>query len=262
MRLSALLAPAVVALAGASYFLVQSKSKESFVPAESRFDRSAPASERDPDGVADAHDAALVRQALEENDLNEEQATTVYIAAGRRYMRRKLAYEAAKKVKAAPEKLESLRHEMELSRKLCDLAGSLGRRTRQATLMARADMELERRLLYSPGTLSGLADHFEGSNAFNEADLAKMEQAFAARFGRPLPVSARGASAVHRALGFDHRGRFDVAVSPSQVEGIWVRQYLTAKNVPFFAFRSAVRGQATGAHIHIGPASGRRLPSD
>jgi hypothetical protein len=36
-----------------------------------------------------------------------------------------------------------------------------------------------------------------------------------------------------------------------------VRRYLIAKGVPFLAFRGAVRGQATGAHIHIGLPSSR-----
>jgi len=58
-------------------------------------------------------------------------------------------------------------------------------------------------------------------------------------------------------MGFDHRGRFDVALNPGGAEGAWVRRYLTAKRVLFLAFRGAVRGQATGAHIHIGKPSTR-----
>ena len=87
-----------------------------------------------------------------------------------------------------------------------------------------------------------------------------MEQAYLKHFGKPLPVSTRGDSAVHRAMGFDHHGRFDLAVSPSQPEGVWARRYLTEKHVTFFAFRSAVPGKATGAHIHIGPPSIRVEP--
>ena len=69
-----------------------------------------------------------------------------------------------------------------------------------------------------------------------------------------------GESAVHRAMGFDHTGRFDLALSPSQPEGVWARQYLTGKGVTFLAFNGAVQGKATGAHIHIGPPSTRRAP--
>ena len=90
--------------------------------------------------------------------------------------------------------------------------------------------------------------------------LARVEMAFAERFGKPLPVSANGETAVHRALGFDHRGRVDVAVQPDQPEGVWLRQFLTENRIPYFAFRQAVPGKATGAHIHIGPMSTRLVP--
>ena len=106
----------------------------------------------------------------------------------------------------------------------------------------------------------GLAEHYEGGSPFGEADLEEMGQAFFKISAQPMPVSTRGESAVHRAMGFDHRGRFDVALSPSQPQGVWARHYLTEKHVTFFAFRSAVPGKATGAHIHIGPASTRRVP--
>jgi hypothetical protein len=66
-----------------------------------------------------------------------------------------------------------------------------------------------------------------------------------------------GQTAVHRALGFDHRGRVDVALNPDQPEGVWLRRYLTENRIPFFAFRHAVAGKATGAHIHLGPMSTR-----
>jgi hypothetical protein len=151
---------------------------------------------------------------------------------------------------------------MDDTRRLCDLAEALGQRSRELTLMARAGWDLERLMLYSPTKLTGLVDRHDGSTAFTEADLTQLQSAFQARFDKPLPVSAHGESAVHRALGFDHRGRVDVAVSPEQAEGRWVRSYLVGKNIPFFAFRSAVPGVATGAHIHIGPASTRRGHSD
>ena len=66
-----------------------------------------------------------------------------------------------------------------------------------------------------------------------------------------------GDTAVHRAMGFDHRGRVDVALSPDQPEGVWLREYLTGQEIPYFAFRHAVPGKATGAHIHLGPMSTR-----
>ena len=37
----------------------------------------------------------------------------------------------------------------------------------------------------------------------------------------------------------------------------WLRQYLAEHRIPYFAFRQAVPGKATGAHIHLGPVSTR-----
>jgi len=101
-------------------------------------------------------------------------------------------------------------------------------------------------------------EHYEGDGAFNEArDLPPLELAFASKFDRPLPISAEGETEVHRALGFDHRGRVDVAVVPSAPEGIWLRDYLKLRKIPYYAFSRAIAGKATAAHIHIGPGSTR-----
>jgi hypothetical protein len=112
---------------------------------------------------------------------------------------------------------------------------------------------------------SGLAEgmeHYEGGGAFNESrDLPPLELAFSGKFDRPLPISAEGETEVHRALGFDHRGRVDVALMPDAPEGVWLRQYLQARKIPYYAFSHAVPGKATAAHIHIGPGSTRLASS-
>jgi hypothetical protein len=101
-------------------------------------------------------------------------------------------------------------------------------------------------------------EHYEGDGAFNESrDLPPLELAFASKFDRPLPISAEGETEVHRALGFDHRGRVDVAVVPSAPEGVWLREYLKLRKIPYYAFSRAIPGKATAAHIHIGPGSTR-----
>jgi hypothetical protein len=46
-------------------------------------------------------------------------------------------------------------------------------------------------------------------------------------------------------------------VHPDSPEGAWLLEYLRAQRIPYYAFRQAVRGKATGAHIHIGPGSTR-----
>jgi cellobiose-specific phosphotransferase system component IIA len=109
---------------------------------------------------------------------------------------------------------------------------------------------------------SGLAlqgmEHYEGDGAFNEArDLPPLEWAFTSKFARPLPISAEGETELHRALGFDHRGLVDVAVVPTAPEGVWLRQYLQSRKIPYYAFSHAIPGKATAAHIHIGPGSTR-----
>jgi hypothetical protein len=80
---------------------------------------------------------------------------------------------------------------------------------------------------------------------------------FAERFGRPAPISAFGQTGVHDRLGFDHRDAVDIAVHPDSAEGQAVMAFLREAGVPFLAFRTAVRGVATGPHIHVGYPSGR-----
>ena len=81
-----------------------------------------------------------------------------------------------------------------------------------------------------------------------------------AEFGTPLPISAAGATDLHVSMGFDHTGRYDVAVHPDEIEGLFLMSLLEEWEIPYIAFRSAVPGQATGPHIHIGPPSDRIGP--
>jgi hypothetical protein len=103
---------------------------------------------------------------------------------------------------------------------------------------------------------------FDGNGIFRRGDLSKIEFAFSTKFAKPLPISADGETALHRSLGFDHRGRVDVAVSPDQPEGLWLMKYLQTNRIPYLAFRMAVPGMATGAHIHIGTSSTKLVSAD
>jgi hypothetical protein len=103
---------------------------------------------------------------------------------------------------------------------------------------------------------------YDGNGVFRRGDLSKIEFAFSTKFAKPLPISADGETALHRSLGFDHRGRVDVAVSPDQPEGLWLMKYLQTNKIPYFAFRMAVPGMATGAHIHIGTSSTKLVSAD
>ena len=98
---------------------------------------------------------------------------------------------------------------------------------------------------------------YAGAGAWSLADADTVQQFFARRFGRPLPVSAWGQTVVHDRLGLDHHDAFDVAVHPDSAEGRALMAFLKSEGIPFVAVRSRIRGLSTGAHIHVGPESGR-----
>src|SRR5947209_479084 len=75
-----------------------------------------------------------------------------------------------------------------------------------------------------------LAERYDGNGSFRDADFRKVASAFQKQFGKPLPVSAKGETALHRSLGFDHRGRVDVALNPDQKEGSWLRKFLMTQH--------------------------------
>ncbi len=217
--------------------------------------------ERAQEQMADAQDAAFLRKTLYGQDLTAEQADEMIAAAGRRLDRRQKSYEAASKLVASrvmpPNSLESPLSDIDLSKKEYALAESRAKLTRELAAMARAEEDLDLRLAQHPADAGSLAERFDGDGIFTTPQFSKIENAFQGQFGKPLPVSAAGETAVHRALGFDHRGRVDVALFPDAPEGVWLRDYLTQHHIPYFAFRHAVPGKATGAHIHIGPGSTR-----
>lgn len=98
---------------------------------------------------------------------------------------------------------------------------------------------------------------FNGPSRWVLADSAKVESFFKAQFHRSIPISAFGQTAVHNQLGFDHSNSIDVALHPDSVEGQALMAYLRSAGIPFIAFRQAIAGSATGAHIHIGYPSHR-----
>lgn len=98
---------------------------------------------------------------------------------------------------------------------------------------------------------------YNGPASWVLTDAAKVESYFQLRFHHAMPISAYGQTPVHDHLGFDHRNAIDVAVSPDSTEGQELMAYLRGAGIPFIAFRYAVAGSATGAHIHIGYPSKR-----
>ena len=98
-----------------------------------------------------------------------------------------------------------------------------------------------------------------GERQWSLAMAPAVSRFFADRFGRPLPVSAFGQTRTHERLGFDHRNAIDVAVHPDSPEGQALMAWLRERGVSFLAFRSAVPGVSTGAHLHIGAPSARLI---
>ena len=209
--------------------------------------------------LTDAEDDALLHRTIYGNGLTDEQADEMIGAAARRVERRQKALDEAQKLVesgvAAQNSVNPLREDLDAARKESCLAELRARYTHELSEMARAEELLESKLAHEPQAAGELADRFDGDGVFNMADFSGVEQAFEKQFAKPLPVSAMGETALHRSLGFDHRGRVDVAIHPDQPEGRWLLEYLTGKRIPYFAFRQAVPGKATGAHIHIGPMS-------
>lgn len=78
------------------------------------------------------------------------------------------------------------------------------------------------------------------------------------KFGHTLPISAFGQTSFHDHLRFDHRNAVDVALHPDSPDGRVLLNKLRSLGVPFIAFRHAVPGVASGAHIHVGRPSPRK----
>jgi hypothetical protein len=106
---------------------------------------------------------------------------------------------------------------------------------------------------------SGTLIRFNGAASWSLADAAKIEKFFSQTFGHILPITAFGQTPTHDRLRFDHRNAMDVALHPDSNEGRSLLSYLRQAGIPFIAFRSAVPGAATGAHIHIGNPSVRAV---
>jgi len=161
----------------------------------------------------------------------------------------------------ARNELKLLEDELAERRRTLELARSRADFIRQLAEMAQLEAALAR-LPDEDDASRPLQERFDGSGSFSLAQMKKIADAFEAQFGRALPVSAHGETAFHRRLGLDHRGRVDVAVLPDSPEGQWLRQWLESQQIPYYAFRGAVRGKASAAHIHIGPPSPRLRVAD
>jgi len=110
---------------------------------------------------------------------------------------------------------------------------------------------------YVPLNNSSTMLRFSGAGSWSLGGLGDVQSFFASSFGRSLPTSAIGQSGTHNRLNYDHRNAVDVALHPDSAEGRALIGFLQSRGIPFLAFRGAIPGVATGAHIHIGSPSHR-----
>lgn len=217
--------------------------------------------------LADAEDNMILRRTLygtvRVEDFTRDQSDLMIMAAERLVKRQEERYDNARQLVAegvmARATLAALLEDLEFRRKALDLARFRAKLVEELEEYARSEEEADSDLPFTPRRV---IERFDGSGIFSEVDFARVSTAFQKTFFRPLPVSAKGATATHRALGFDHRGRVDIALNPDQREGVWLINYLKRLKIPYYAFRAAVRGKATAPHIHLGPPSLRLRSAD
>ncbi len=200
-------------------------------------------------------------------DMTTEKSQSMVAAAQRLWDRQKDRLKDAEKLvnegAKSPTSVVPFLEEFDRMRRVFDAAERRASLFKELAEMARAEQEREARTSEeSLADPSPADDRYAGEGIFLNAHLASVEYAFKREFGKPLPVSAAGETELHRAMGYDHRGRVDVALYPDSKEGAWLRKYLEFLKVPYLAFRGQVQGQATAAHIHIGPPSARIRKAD
>jgi hypothetical protein len=220
--------------------------------------------------LEDAQDDAILERTLygdlQVDNVSDQLMDEMIAAAQRRVERQQVQVEHAKKLVAdgiAPlSSLTPLQEELAIRQTNLNLAHSRANLMAEMAALAKYqktanEIHEATSIVYQDAFTRGM-EHYEGSGQFRESkDLKPLAAAFELKFEHPLPISAEGETSLHRALGFDHRGRVDVAVSPNAPEGIWLVRYLKARKIPFYAFTRAIPGKATAAHIHIGPGSTR-----
>jgi hypothetical protein len=120
----------------------------------------------------------------------------------------------------------------------------------------------EELLKQGPQAIGGYSEsaslvRFNGAAKWSLENVPQLQAFFMGRFGRALPISALGQTAVHDRMKFDHRDAIDVPIHPDSAEGHALMAHLRSAGIPFIAFRGRVPGLATGAHIHVGKPSDR-----
>jgi hypothetical protein len=217
----------------------------------------------------DALDSSILKKSLYSNDVLPEQADQMIYVAQRMVIRRQRALMEMQQLVSAGiisrAEAEASGVDLNNAQQELDWAENRAKLVQQMAASVKLQKEiasLESQAETHPEWAGRVYTKYDGGGVFTPADLKLLETAYLTRFSKPLPISANGETALHRSMGFDHRGRVDVAVTPDQPEGAWLMHYLQSKRIPYFAFRAAVPRQATGAHIHVGPGSTRLALTD
>ena len=218
--------------------------------------------------LADAQDNSILRRtlygSLRIEDFTKEQSELMVAAAQRLVERQQERYERTKNLVAegivARASLMAMLEDLEFRKKALDLANFRAKLVEDLSEQAQAEGDIDELGLVM--RLGRTIERYDGAGMFRETDFIRVSSAFIRQFGKSFPVSAKGDTALHRSLGFDHRGRVDIALNPDQREGAWLRAYLQKARIPYYAFRAAIRGKATAPHIHLGPPSTRYRVAD
>ncbi len=211
----------------------------------------------------DAQDEAILSGTLYSGqkiaDMTEEQASAMVGAAQRRVDRQ--ANMVAERHKLldmgiiSKAEMSGVSEELNSRQQVLDLTKRRVKLLEDLRQMASEEQRLERAA--QAGTVQNSMIRFDGNGHFSAGDLTTISTEYEKHFHHPLPVTAMGQTMLHQSLGLDHHNRVDVGLSPEQPEGVWLRHLLEQLQVPYLAFRSALAGAATAAHIHIGTASTR-----
>lgn len=189
-----------------------------------------------PDQITDLLRSALALQTIERDALHRQQ-------------------ELIKLGAVAPISLSPFRNRLVFVDQQVEFAKTRARLVQERSSIASAEDRLDELIEEE------LAFHSAGTSGEWDDNIAEIDAFYYEEFGIGLPISAAGATDLHVSMGFDHSGRYDVVLHPDEFEGLFLMSLLEEWGVPYIAFKSAVPGQATGPHIHIGPPS-LRIDSD
>ena len=213
--------------------------------------------------LADAEDEATLTRTLyglrTAGSMTEEEGNEMLAAAQRRVERARTAFDERQSMLAsgaiARVEVERASRELEDRERVLGFAKDRLRLLKELASMAENERQLERSA--GAATLENSIIRSDGNGSFSLGDLTPIGAQFEKKFHHALPISALGQTLTHQSLGLDHRNRVDVAISPTQPEGVWLLALLDRLHVPYLAFRNAVAGAATAPHIHIGLGSTR-----